>query len=116
MEGPMRILRGATAWLAVPVLATAMACSTNPATGRPQLDMYTEQQEIALGRRYDAQVREQVGVYDDARLQVYVERLGCALAARSERPDLPWRFAVLDDPSVNAFALPGGYVYVTRGL
>ena len=50
------------------------------------------------------------------KVQAYVERLGKGLAAKSERPDLPWSFKVVDDPTVNAFALPGGYIYVTRGI
>jgi len=109
-------LRAAAAWLAIPAVMTAVACSTNPATGHSQLDMYSQSQEIQLGQQYDQQVRQQIGLYEDPQLQTYVERLGRELAARSERPDLPWHFAVVDDASVNAFALPGGYVYVTRGL
>ena len=57
-----------------------------------------------------------MGLYPDGDLQAYVQELGEELAARSERPDLPWTFRVLDDPVINAFALPGGYIYVTRGL
>jgi predicted Zn-dependent protease len=112
----MRTLRVAAAWLTVPVLMTVIACSTNPATGHSQLNMYSQGQEIQLGQQYDQQVRQQIGTYNDRELQAYVDRLGRELAARSERPDLPWHFTVVDDPSVNAFALPGGYVYVTRGL
>ena len=112
----MRTLRVAAAWLAIPALMTVIACSTNPATGHSQLNMYSQGQEIQLGQQYDQQVRQQIGTYNDRDLQAYVDRLGRELAARSERPDLPWHFTVVDDPSVNAFALPGGYVYVTRGL
>jgi predicted Zn-dependent protease len=112
----MRTIRAAAAWLALPALLGAIACSTNPATGHRQLNLYSQQQEIALGQQYHPQVVQQIGLYADRDLQSYVDRLGRQLAARSERPDLPWHFAVVDDPSVNAFALPGGYVYVTRGL
>ena len=112
----MRTLRAVAAWLALPALLAAIACSTNPATGHKQLNLYSQEQEIALGRQYDQQVVQQLGLYEDREVQSYVERLGRQLAARSERPDLPWHFAVVDDPAVNAFALPGGYVYVTRGL
>jgi len=112
----MRTFRAAAPWLAIPALLAVIACSTNPATGHSQLNMFSQGQEIALGQQYDQQVRQQIGVYDDPQLQAYVDRIGRELAARSERPDLPWHFAVVDDPSVNAFALPGGYVYVTRGL
>jgi predicted Zn-dependent protease len=98
------------------VVALAAACSVNPATGKQQLNIVSEQQEIEMGREADQQVVAQMGLYDDAEAQNYVARLGKALAAKSERPNLPWSFKVVDDPAVNAFALPGGFIYVTRGL
>jgi predicted Zn-dependent protease len=55
-----------------------------------------------------------IGLYDDAALQAYVNSVGQNMAARSERPHLPWTFGVMDDPTVNAFALPGGFIYVAR--
>jgi predicted Zn-dependent protease len=91
-------------------------CSTNPATGKRQLALVGEQQEIAMGREAAQQAAQQIGLYDDAKLQSYVSTLGKRLAADSERPNLPWTFQVVDDPSVNAFALPGGFIFVTRGL
>jgi predicted Zn-dependent protease len=100
----------------VAVLLLVSACSFNPATGRLQLTTVTEPQEVALGKEHDAQVVAALGLYEDARLSSMVSTVGAALAAKSERPGLPWAFRVLDDPTVNAFALPGGYVYVTRGL
>lgn len=98
------------------LLATASSCSTNPATGKRQIALIGEQQEIAMGREASQQVAQQLGLYDDQQVQAYVSRLGKQLAAQSERPNLPWTFGVVDDPVVNAFALPGGYIYVTRGL
>lgn len=94
----------------------AGACSFNQATGRLQLSAISESQEIELGRDNDAEVVAALGLYDDEPLSTLVEEVGATLAAQSERPGLPWTFRVLDDPTVNAFALPGGYVYVTRGL
>ncbi|HSK78985.1 MAG TPA: M48 family metalloprotease [Thermoanaerobaculia bacterium] len=91
-------------------------CSTNPATGKRQIALISEQQEVAMGREADQQVGQQLGLYPDDELQRYVNQLGQKLAAASERPDLPWTFRVVDDPVVNAFAFPGGYIYVTRGL
>ncbi|MEM1201882.1 MAG: M48 family metalloprotease [Acidobacteriota bacterium] len=91
-------------------------CSTNPATGKSQLSFYSEAQEVQLGQQADQDLVQQYGVYDDPELARYVDELGQGLAAASERPNLPWTFRVLDDPVVNAFALPGGYVYVTRGI
>lgn len=91
-------------------------CARNPATGELQLALLSEEEEIALGRQSDEQIVAQMGLYPDEDLQRYVNRLGQDLAASSERPDLPWTFRVLDDPTANAFALPGGFVYITRGL
>lgn len=94
----------------------APGCATNPATGQRQLSLIGEQQEIAMGREADQQIVAQLGLYPDEEVQRYVERVGRELAAASERPDLPWTFRVVDDPIVNAFALPGGFIYVTRGI
>jgi len=95
---------------------TATSCSTNPATGKKQIAFIGEEQEIAMGREADQQIVQSLGLYEDKDVQAYVNRLGKELAAKSERPNLPWTFRVVDDPVVNAFALPGGYIYVTRGL
>ena len=94
----------------------APGCATNPATGQRQLSLIGEEQEIAMGREADRQVVAQLGLYPDEDLQRYVEGIGRKLAAASERPDLPWTFRVVDDPVINAFALPGGFIYVTRGI
>ena len=96
-------------------IATA-ACATNPVTGKRELSFMSEAQEISAGRELDAQVRQEMGVYQDDNLQRYVQELGMGMARRSERPNLPWSFAVLDSPAVNAFALPGGFIYITRGI
>lgn len=96
--------------------AGTSGCATNPATGKSQLNFYSEAQEIAMGREADAEITAQLGLVDDPELQAYVSDLGRKLAAKSERPGLPWSFKVIDDPVVNAFALPGGFIYVTRGL
>jgi len=108
--------------LALPILLLAAflpwmkGCSVNPATGGRQLSLYSEAQEIELGREYDPQVLAQMGVYPDTAIQQYVAGLGAQLAAVSERPRLPWTFRVVDDPLVNAFAVPGGFIYITRGI
>lgn len=102
--------------LTVMVVGVITACTVNPATGNRQLSLVSESQEIALGRQNDQQIVETMGLVDDPELQEYVDRLGKTLAAQSERPDLPWTFRVVDDPVVNAFALPGGFIYVTRGI
>ena len=69
-----------------------------------------------MGKQAASEVRDTIGFVDDADLQRYVSRVGLEEAKASERPDLPWEFHVVDDPAVNAFALPGGFIYVTRGL
>jgi predicted Zn-dependent protease len=102
--------------LAACALVAAAACATNPATGKREFSLMSEAQEIALGQQSDADVRREMGLYKDEAWQEYVSSIGLQLARNSERPDLPWHFAVLDAPAVNAFALPGGYIYVTRGI
>ena len=103
---------------AAPVAALSLmaSCATNPATGKRQLMLVSEAQEIEMGREADKEVEASFGLYPDEKVQAYVARLGAALAANSERQNLPWTFRVVDDPTVNAFALPGGFVYVTRGI
>ena len=91
-------------------------CAQNPVTGNPNLVLLTESQEIAMGRREDTNVRRQYDVDDDAQLQQYVNEIGQRLAKASHRPGLDYRFLVVDTPEVNAFALPGGYIYITRGI
>jgi predicted Zn-dependent protease len=95
---------------------TLAACAINPATGDKEFSLMSEAQEIELGKQMDVEVRRQMGVYEDRELQRYVETVGMRLARASERPSLPWHFAVVDEPAVNAFALPGGYIYLTRGI
>jgi predicted Zn-dependent protease len=108
-------------FLTIPLLtgviaAGASACATNPATGGLMLSLIGEEQEIAMGQEYSTQVDATMGLYEDPQLEGYVDSIGQALAAVSERPQLPWSFKIVDDPTVNAFALPGGYLYVTRGI
>jgi predicted Zn-dependent protease len=102
--------------LAAAGMLLAASCSVNPATGQRQLALIGEQQEIALGLEAAKGAIAQYGRYDDPELQSYVSSLGQRLAAASERPELPWTFTVVDDPVVNAFALPGGQIFVTRGI
>ena len=106
----------AHAFLAVVVLGVLAACATNPVTGEREFVLMSEGQEIAMGREADGQIQAEMGVYDDPELQQYVSDIGLRLAALSERPGLPWKFTVVDQPAVNAFALPGGFIYLTRGI
>jgi predicted Zn-dependent protease len=98
--------------------ALAAACATveNPVTGRAERTVMDENQELAVGREQHQQVLAEYGVVKDSRVQAYVNEVGQRLARSSDRPNLKWTFTVLDSPEVNAFALPGGYVYITRGI
>jgi predicted Zn-dependent protease len=97
-------------------LTAAAGCARNPATGERQLSLISEQQEISLGEQAKQEVAQSLGLYDSRSLQDYVSGIGKRLAAGAERPNLPWSFQVIDDSSVNAFALPGGPIFVTRGI
>ncbi|MDP2470156.1 MAG: M48 family metalloprotease [Candidatus Palauibacterales bacterium] len=92
------------------------ACAVNPATGGRMFSLVSEGQEIEMGQQYMAEVDAGMGLYGNSGLQAYVDSVGQALAAVSERPDLPWSFKIVDDPVINAFALPGGPVYLARGI
>jgi predicted Zn-dependent protease len=98
------------------LLLALAGCATNPATGRRQLTLVSEQQEIQMGQQADQEASAAIGLYDERGLGAYVQQVGGTLAAQSERPALQWTFRVANDSAVNAFALPGGYIYVTRGI
>jgi len=98
------------------ILINLSGCAVNPATGEQDLVLMSEQSEIALGRKTNKEVLQQYIVYDDPELQAYVNEVGQALAMNSHRNNLIYRFTVLDSRDVNAFALPGGYIFITRGL
>ena len=112
----------ASRWTLAAVLVLAVAsvvapgCATNPVTGRRELSLVSPAQEIELGKQGNAAVVAEYGVYAHPQLQALVSRVGQKLAAASHMPDLEWHFTLVDDPVVNAFALPGGYIYVTRGI
>jgi predicted Zn-dependent protease len=92
------------------------SCARNPVTGKNELALVSEGQEIQMGQQAAQEVAQTIGFVDDPGLQSYVAGIGKRMAAKSERPNLPWEFHVVNDAAVNAFALPGGFIYVTRGL
>ncbi len=102
--------------LSLLLLLPLTACVKNPATGKRMLSLVSQNDEIALGKQGAQDVAQSIGLLDDAKVQQYVASVGLPMAKKSERPELPWTVQVADDPVVNAFALPGGPVYVTRGL
>jgi predicted Zn-dependent protease len=110
-------LRGCSLALALACLPLILtSCATNPVTGGKDVVTMSEAQEIELGRRMHPQVLQKYGRYDDEALQSYVNDVGQRIARNSHRPNLQYTFTVLDGDEVNAFALPGGYVYITRGI
>lgn len=97
-------------------LLGACATVTNPVSGERELTVMDERSEIAEGRKNHALVLKEYALYSNPKVQAYVNELGQRLAKQSHRNNLEWHFTVLDSPEINAFALPGGYVYVTRGI
>src|SRR5215212_8768796 len=96
--------------------AGLLSCARNPVTGKSELALVSESQEIQMGKQAAQDVAQTIGLYNDPKVEAYVAGIGKRIAAASERPNLPWEFHVVNDASVNAFALPGGFIYVTRGL
>ncbi len=116
---PKVLLRRAAASALLIALAALSACGTtsvNPVTGKTERTVMDEASEIAEGRKAHAQVLQEYRALADPKLQAYVNELGQRLAKASHRSHLEWHFTVLDSPEVNAFALPGGYLYITRGI
>jgi predicted Zn-dependent protease len=102
--------------LASLLLTSCGTTMVNPVTGQTERSVMSEADEVAEGAKAHQEVLKEYGVYNNAAVQRYVTNLGLALAAQSHRSQLEWYFTVLDSPEINAFALPGGYVYVTRGI
>lgn len=98
------------------LLAGCGTATVNPVTGQTERSVMSEEAEIAEGAKGHAEVLKEYGAYNNPAVQNYVNALGQKLAAQSHRANLQWHFTVLDSPEINAFALPGGYVYVTRGI
>ena len=92
------------------------ACAVNPVTGKKQMVLMSEEQEIAMGKDYHPQVLAYFGEYKDASIQAFITEKGNEMAKVSHRPNLEYNFSIVDSPVINAFAVPGGYVYFTRGI
>ena len=97
-------------------VAIVVSCAVNPVTGKKQIMLMSEAQEVALGVSYDPQVLATFGEYADADMQTYVQAKGTEMGKISHRPALEYHVKVVDSPVVNAFAVPGGYIYLTRGI
>ena len=92
------------------------ACATNPVTGGSDFVLISEDEEIRLGHQYSTKVLQKMPAYRNPALEELVRRIGKKLAAHSHRPNIDYQFTIVDSPSVNAFALPGGYIFITRGM
>lgn len=112
----LQVMKKGTCFLFTVCVIVGAACATNPVTGKKQMSLLSEAEELAIGAQQDVEIRREMGVYNDAALQRYVSDVGQQLAHVSHRPNLPWSFTIVDSPAINAFALPGGYVYLTRGI
>ena len=102
--------------IALSLMFLMTACSKSYVDGKPEFMMVSEADEIEMGREYDPIIVAQYGMYNDEELVAYIDQLGQSIAGVSQRANLDYTFRMLDTPVVNAFALPGGYVYVTRGI
>ncbi len=93
------------------------SCSTNPSSGKKELIIMSESEEDSIGKSEHPKIIKQFGgIYNNEKLQNYIESLGNFLVSTSELPNKEFKFTVLNTPIINAFALPGGYIYLTRGL
>jgi len=112
----VQLRRRRLARLVMSLAALVSGCTTNPVTGKSEFVLGSAEREAALGRQAAKQVEQQIGLLQDPALTAWLRDLGSRLAAHSPRSGVPYRFAVVDMPEPNAFTLPGGYVYVSRGL
>ncbi len=92
------------------------SCARNPVTGKRQVVLMSEAQEIAMGVDADPQIVQQFGLYEDANLQSFINQKGQEMAAISHRNNIKYQFRIVDSDVINAFAVPGGFVYFTRGI
>lgn len=98
------------------VVSILSSCAVDPVTGRTGLMLMSENEEIQLGTKTDREITKEYGLYNDGVLTQYITGVGHRLGELSHRPQLPYDFKILDTSTVNAFAVPGGFVYMTRGI
>ncbi len=104
-------------WVLLLAVSALSACTTSPATGKLVPSFNSQLEEKRIGQREHSKIVKQFGgIYKDPKVTTYVQAIGNRLAAASELPEIGWSFTVLNSDQVNAFAIPGGFAYVTRGL
>ncbi|RLA93509.1 MAG: hypothetical protein DRG25_04400 [Deltaproteobacteria bacterium] len=114
---PRNFLLGTSLFMLCFYFFTIWSCAVNPATKRREFMIVSEEQEFLMGQKLDKQVREEMGVYLELpKLRSLVKKVGENIGRNSDRPNLIYRIEIIDSPDFNAFALPGGFVYVNRGL
>ena len=100
----------------VAVILMIPSCAINPVTGKKQIMFMSEAQELQMGSQYDPQVMATFGEYKNEDLNALIQERGKEMGLISHRPNLEYHFRILDSPVINAFAVPGGYIYLTRGI
>ncbi len=101
---------------AAALIVWAASCAMNPVTGKKEFMLLSAGDELALGKQTDTEILKSYGHYENPALGAYISGVGKKLGALSHQPNLEYSFKVLDSPVVNAFAVPGGFVYLTRGI
>jgi len=105
---------------AIAIVLTTMTltsgCASNPATGGANVVVMTQGREVTIGQEMHQKIVDEGAAYDDPELAAYVNRVGQRLVANSDKPKLAFTFTVIDSPDINAFATPGGFIYINRGL
>ena len=112
----MKVFKYVIILLGISGLFSLSGCKVNPVTGKKELSMMSESREIALGKETDPAILANFGLYENPQMQKFIDEKGQEMAKISHRPHLNYEFKILDSPVVNAFAVPGGYVYFTRGI
>src|SRR5262249_50828002 len=116
VSGRKPMLRVAARVCLIPLIAALASCATNPVTGKSEFSLVSSAQEAQMGKEGYPAVVAEYGIYADTTLQAYVDSVGQRVAKVSHLPNGPWKFTLLEDTAVNAFAMPGGYIYITRGI
>ncbi len=112
----MNKLKFSSQFIVLLAFLTLSSCAINPVTGKRQLMLMSESREISMGREYDPQVTSTFGEYKSEALLSLIQERGKEMGLISHRPNLEYHFRILDTPVINAFAVPGGYIYFTRGI
>ncbi|WP_371373024.1 M48 family metalloprotease [Thalassotalea aquiviva] len=102
--------------LVIVTISFTTSCALNPATGTPDFVFMSESEEVSKGKELHQQILNTTPIYDDPKLTAYINEIGQKIVKNSHRPDIEYHFTIIDSPDINAFALPGGYIYINRGI